>query len=336
MLHKSLSTLFAAAGVALLLLVFTGIQPHAVRAQSDFPTAPWELISLSNSYRVSHGNAPLEEHSTISAVAQNTASQMASLQSCRHLRDLGYGGVSERLVQAGYNNTGLATENIICSTTALGDPYADFNRWGDPDHMHVVLNTHYRHIGAGAARGSNNIVYYVLIAAAPSRSSNNPPAAQPAGPTATRALIFAVQTATPMPDGKIVHVVQSGQAVFSIATAYGVTVADIIALNNLSTGNPVIFPGQELVIRIGATPTVSPTATETSPPATRTPAPTATRPPPLPTRTPTLEPSETPKPLLPDLPASLNSQALGIGFIVVCGLGLAALVINTIRSRGSA
>lgn len=306
-----------------------GDKPRTIYAQDEFPTAPWELISLTNSYRASIGNPQLEEHNILNAVAQTTAEIMAANQSCAHIDD-----VRGRIAAAGYGS-GLvvwATENIICSIRALGDPYADYNRWGDPDHMLMVRNGNYQHVGAAAARGANNTVYYVLIAAYTGGASRVTPIL-PGGATPTRALIFAVQTATPRPDGKVVHVVQPGQALWSIATAYGVKIADIVALNNLAPNNPIIYPGQELIVLIGFTPTASPTITETPQPATRTPTPTETR---QPTHTPTLTPTVTPKPFFADLPQSLDSQTLGIGIIILCSLGLLALVISTLRSRGSA
>ena len=50
-------------------------------------------------------------------------------------------------------------------------------------------------------------------------------------------------------DGSLVHVVGVGDTVNAIALAYGVSPAQIIALNNLPYGGRWIFPGQELLIR---------------------------------------------------------------------------------------
>lgn len=49
-------------------------------------------------------------------------------------------------------------------------------------------------------------------------------------------------------DGSIVHTVQSGDTIDSIAVAYGLTRADILALNNISDPR-IIQIGQELIIR---------------------------------------------------------------------------------------
>jgi LysM repeat protein len=87
-------------------------------------------------------------------------------------------------------------------------------------------------------------------------------------------------TATPNPDGSVVHEVQPGQALWSIAIAYGVTLQEIYSLNGLSEG-AVIRPGDQLVI-VAALPSPTPTQTVT---------PTRTLPP-----TPTRRPTQTPAP----------------------------------------
>lgn len=86
-------------------------------------------------------------------------------------------------------------------------------------------------------------------------------------------------TATPQPDGSIVHTVQAGESLISIAEAYQVSVNEIKAQNGL-TGDD-IFLGDTLIIR--AAPTPGPTNTPTTT-ATATREPTSTK---RPTRTPT-------------------------------------------------
>jgi LysM repeat protein len=91
-----------------------------------------------------------------------------------------------------------------------------------------------------------------------------------------------ILTSTPNPDGSIVHTVQAGESLNSIAEAYGVSVADIKALNGL-TGDD-IFPGDTLIIQVAPTPGPTDTPTTT---ATPTREPTSTK---RPTRTPTSTP----------------------------------------------
>ncbi len=75
-----------------------------------------------------------------------------------------------------------------------------------------------------------------------------PPAATPV-PTAPPYVNFVVPQA-PQDDGSIVHTVQQGDTVDSIAFAYGITRVDLLALNNLQSAT-FIFPGQKLIVKKG-------------------------------------------------------------------------------------
>ena len=57
-------------------------------------------------------------------------------------------------------------------------------------------------------------------------------------------------------DGSIVHIVQAGDTLDSIAFAYGVTRADLLALNNIPDPR-IIQIGQEIVVKAPPTPTPS-------------------------------------------------------------------------------
>ncbi len=76
----------------------------------------------------------------------------------------------------------------------------------------------------------------------PKKSDSNPsPQEQGNQPTSAPA-VSPLVTATPNPDGSLVHEVQEGQALWSIAIAYGVTLQDLYNLNGLVEG-AVIRPG---------------------------------------------------------------------------------------------
>ncbi len=92
-------------------------------------------------------------------------------------------------------------------------------------------------------------------------------------------------TSTPRPDGSVVHVVQSGDTLTSIALKYGVTVDQIRELNSGSIGpDNLIRTGQELVISVS-----DEAATATPVPDTPTPTPESE---PEATPSPTEEPEE--------------------------------------------
>ncbi len=64
-------------------------------------------------------------------------------------------------------------------------------------------------------------------------------------------LIIPTGGGVPAPGGTQIHIVQSGETLFSIARRYGTTVEAIVRANNLA--NPsLIYPGQRLVIPSGS------------------------------------------------------------------------------------
>lgn len=88
-------------------------------------------------------------------------------------------------------------------------------------------------------------------------------------------------TATPDAEGVIYAVVQANDTLWTIAARAGLTLAELLALNNLQESD-FIQPGQRLIVGYGAPPVTPTTAVTPSPTATRRlptpPPPTATRP----------------------------------------------------------
>jgi murein DD-endopeptidase MepM/ murein hydrolase activator NlpD len=130
-----------------------------------------------------------------------------------------------------------------------------------------------------------------------------------------------VITSTPNYDGFVYHTVQSGQTLFQIALAYGVTVDYLKDLNSLSD-ETMIYTGQTLKIMQAATPTVTPTFTPTPVYPTRTPSPAEI------TATPTLRPTPTatPTPTLLDQLPTFDRQTFGFLLVILSALGLGVIV----------
>ncbi len=122
-----------------------------------------------------------------------------------------------------------------------------------------------------------------------------------ASPTTPVDVVSPFQPATPASDGAIIHVVEEGQFLITIAQAYKISLAELFSLNNL-TDQSVIYPGQKLFIKL-ADRTPEPIVTETSIPTT----------PPPPTPSPTRRPTRTPRSTaLQDSEGSLDA-APGLG-----------------------
>jgi LysM repeat protein len=104
-------------------------------------------------------------------------------------------------------------------------------------------------VGAGVARASNGSTYYVLQAAYTSAQScgdYESPSEDPDEETGS-GWIVPVKIATPDSEGRVYHVVESGQSLWAIAVAYQVTIRDLEIWNNLSRDNPLQV-GQSMFI----------------------------------------------------------------------------------------
>jgi LysM repeat protein len=295
-------------------------------AKSDTITAG-DLIAAVNSLRTANGLPALIEDATLDGTAQWTAQYMADNNLSNHI-----GNVAGRVAAAGFGGGGtvFATENW--ARFNVGTLSQVMAAWSDAAHMIPMTNPSYTHIGAGTALGSTGTVYIVHAAyrAGASGSSTT------TGSTGTKVPVISqvmkpVVTSTPNADGAVVHIVEAGQTLWSIAVAYGVHILDIQQLNSL-VGSTTIYNGMKLIIKNAPTPTISPSPTATSVRPTRTATsrvPTKT---PTPYFTPTATFTPTPEPLIKSLP-SLDRRTLGLLIIVLCAAGLGVVLFINFRKK---
>ena len=146
------------------------------------------------------------------SIAQGHSDYQAAIGQVTHT---GAGGTRprDRAAAAGYGGgaTFFISENIAGGTDLSVDEV--ISMWlGDDPHTQTMLGANYKDIGAGVAV-SNGFVYYTIDVGYVAGSGNySPPCCHihtPGGPTPIP--IYMVQTATPNPDGSIVHTVLSGQ-----------------------------------------------------------------------------------------------------------------------------
>lgn len=274
--------------------------------------SPAEIISLVNSLRTGYGLPALIEDAILNSTAYSTAAQMAANGVCAHI-----GNARERIAAAGFGggSTIFATENMACAVSADIGWLASV--WADEVHMWPMTQSKYTHVGAGSYTGGNGTTYYVLHAAyVADGGSYSPPAVNNNTQAPTVQYVEPVFTVTPQADGSIIHIVKYGQALFTIAAWYGVTVEQIMQLNNLINEN--IYEGQRLVIRLAPTATITPTRTTTPRQPTRTPSLTSTLTQQVIPRTPT--PTKEPG-FFESLPR-IDRQWLGFGLLIISALGL--------------
>jgi len=349
-MRRVVSLLFAA------LLTFAFFLP-ALSITNAQASSAYDLIAAVNSLRAARGLLPFNINGALMASAQSHSDFQASIKSITHT---GAGGTRpvDRAYAAGYGGgkTVFISENIAGGSIAsLSLDLVINSYWQDDLHMYTMLNSSETDVGAGMTV-ADGWVYYTLdagwVAGSPANNTpvslitstpGTPGAPLPTGFVTefappvipnTPQTVKPVLTATANPDGSVVHVVEPGQAPWSIAIAYGVKVVDLIKNNRLAP-TPVLYIGQKLVVvpAFTATPTPGPTSTPLPPTrtATRTRSPrTAT-----PLRTITPFPTSTPRLIFEGVPGlrNVNTRSLGIGLVAVCVLGLAAILYGAWRGR---
>lgn len=273
----------------------------------------YDLIATVNSLRASQGLSPYEVDAWLMDYAQQHSDYQASINSSTHTHSNGSTSLSIGVMENVANGTAsFMTVDFIVNQI-----------WADAVHMKTMVGYSSGTVGAGLAT-SGDIVYVTLnvkpgdgsVVSAPAQASAIPATAKP------------LYTSTPAVDGSISHVVGYGEALWSIAIAYGVKIDTLRKLNNLAADSNTIFVGQKLLIIPAGT--IVPTQTP-KPDASLTPTSTYTPKPPtatstaFSTSTPTISPTPTKKPLI-SLSFRPTPRNLGIGIIVIASIALVFIV----------
>ncbi len=302
------------------LLAFTS---HA----SVNPSTPgaYDLIATVNALRASKGLPPLQADGALMAAAQVQSEYLASIGG-PNITDghQGAGGTYaiDRARAAGYPVV-LGVDVVECWAWARSETTLDtivYDIWGDDAHMGVMLHQYGKHVGAGVTEKDGNVYYILDVAVVWGSSGTSSTQTNIRIPTTTPGVV-PVKVATPRPDGSITHFVEAGQAPWSIAIAYGITIPQLRALNNLSENAP-IYAGEELIIRVASTPMPTATETPTLRPPTRTPVP-----PQL------IETNQPSTPITTVAPSSggFNKQTLGLVLVLVSGVGIVLILLGVLK-----
>ena len=306
----------------LMLFSINGVSPKSAQAA----VGAYDLTVAVNSLRADNDVAALSTSVYLMAAAQNQATYLANTYAATPPGEteghIGADGsdATTRAEEAGYVfTTGTQVrENWagVSSSTTVDELINSV--WGDADHTNVMLHSYGIQIGAGVAQ-VDDMVYYVLNVVVDYTSS-------PTGLATSRTEtpeVVPVDVATPQTDGSIIHIVEKGQALWSIAITYGVTVDQLRILNNLSeTAN--IYEGQQLYVRAAYTQTPTMTSTVTPMPPTRTP---------IPPQTPQALKNQTEASDSDSIVTQGNREVLGIVLIIGCGIGLAYLIYTMFRKK---
>jgi LysM repeat protein len=200
--------------------------------------------------------------------------------------------------------------------------------WQDAQHMNTMLSPSYTHIGAGVSQGAGGYYYALDCAAASGTSSSTTTTSGTPGATSVSAVsqyIVPIIVNTAQPDGNVYHVLQNGQTLWSVAIEYGTTIKQIQNLNGLGD-DLLVWQGQKLLIKQGATQPAPPTSTPTEP-ATATPI--LSTPTTIPTTSPTLMPV-TPT-YMPEQNSTAPTSSLLVGILIIAALVGGGVAVWLIR-----
>jgi uncharacterized protein YkwD/LysM repeat protein len=228
-----------------------------------------EVIDLVNQLRAADGLAPYRVNDALMAAAQGHSDWMAETGTTAHT-GLDGSSPAARAAAAGYPGSGVI-ENIASGSSMT--PAIAIRIWqGDALHLATLLSSTSEDAGAGVATGEDGVTFITLDVGG--RGSDNqgretplgqatpPGGAAPLTPMVTPP-IAGIQTATPKADGSILHTVELGQTLWSIAISYKISLNDLYTLNGLNEQS-VIIPGERLTIRLASqtlTPTLPTTGT---------------------------------------------------------------------------
>lgn len=212
-----------------------------------------EIIQLINQFRVNNGLPAFQINQSLVSAAQNQANYMSEYGVFSS--HIGYGGSTpqSRANAAGYK--GIVSENIVGGTDL--NARQGLNWWlNSPVHYNTLVTSRYSEAGtAFATNGDAN--FFVLVvgrkinAATPPSNGDDSPAPL---------YITPITLAQAGEDGSIVHEVQDGQALWTLAAYYEVPLSDLILFNQLNETD-FVQPGDQIIIRLpdGAEPPPTPT-----------------------------------------------------------------------------
>ncbi len=274
--------LFLATILLLIDSLFLPTEAFADTLTQSSPPSPEEIIEAVNTLRISTGLHPLNTHSVLMQVAQWEANAIAG-GAPGHTRPNGL-TLGQWLISLGYplagdlSLDGYRSENWVAARTA--EEAIQF--WlGDGPHTNTMLSPDRSDIGAAVAVSDQ--IYIVLETALQTANGEMQTDAEIILPVEDGAsqnsllpqYIMPVIISTARPDGDVLHKVQYGQSLWSIATAYHTSVEQIRAWNNIDDAT-VINDGYLLLVQKRATQpapisiTPSPSATNLIEPPTAT------------------------------------------------------------------
>jgi LysM repeat protein len=256
------------------------------------------IITAVNALRASNGLTPYQVDPFLMGYAQEHARYQASINILTHVHSDG-SMPAQRGAQEDIAFASLGSLNVDILINQM---------WSDDAQTQALIGFRSGTIGVGLASNTENDFISLDV---------RPETAPPVQPTQNSSPNATPEITRP---GELVHTVQDGQTLWSIAVTYGITINDLRRMNAMQVGADQIIPGQKLIVKEAPTETLTAavTATFTPGPATETPIPPTAAPTQIQTQAPiipaTAEPPSQSLPLLPILAVVLIFMG-GIGML---------------------
>ncbi|HSL46036.1 MAG TPA: CAP domain-containing protein [Anaerolineales bacterium] len=227
---------------------------------------PVDIINAINDLRIRHGMSPLAIHSVLMEVAAQTANALAATEGMAgHYRPCNM-SLGQLLLTKGFalwgdlSQDGYRSENWGIATTAQDA----ISMWlGDDEHANTMLSPDRSHIGAAVVASDQMYVVVVTALQTPSGQMQWGADAHLTKAAATQSTCLGLATqyaeygslpqysvpvalSTARSDGDVIHEVQYGQTLWTLAITYGTTIEQIKRLNNLTSD--IVMPGWTLLI----------------------------------------------------------------------------------------
>jgi LysM repeat protein len=255
--------------LAVLLIAFSSLAPFfspgQFSSQVQVPSG-YDLIAAVNALRASRGMAPYAVDPLLMLSAQMQSDYLASQAPGPLSGHIGPGGTDAdaRAKAVGFPYVAGLDINENWAAMPVGMSFEEiFNTvWSDSTHQHTMLHQRGQLAGAGISVAGDTMYLILDVAAYWGDAGKTPWPTSSAyggsgGTPGVSQYIAPVKIATPQADGSVVHQVQSGQSLWSIAIKYGVKIDTIRRLNKISSDG-TIYIGQKLIIQSSEmnTPTV--------------------------------------------------------------------------------
>lgn len=328
----SLSLLFALLAAALLAPALPA-QASAVPLPAAAPHLDdgYALLDAVNQLRAGYGLAPYQTSVALMISTQLHSVYQASIGTWSHEGADGTDETQRAAIQ-GYGGGAAiyCDEAVGFGLNFTAQQIVD--AWNEPTHLPIMISTRYIDAGGGAAVDAQGRIFYTLDVCYYSGESA---VVFSSSADITQEPVYQYATATPQPDGSIIHEVEMGESFFSIADDYELTLNELLELNNL-TSEAMINPGDLLLVRVAYTITPSPepslTPTPVIPTATRRPTRTATAAIPIDTPLPSATPTPQPFLRMPDT-VTFMGRVLPALAAVIGTAGIALVVAGSILKR---